>query len=370
MEKAMSILERRKLKAAHLALTAPVAALAVLGVSASKSDAAAIGSGDVLVFQAGSSTTDTAGAGGSTLLIQDINPSSPGSAAQTFNITSDEGVYTNSNGSNGLLDLSDNNTLLTFGGYVGTNSSNELTQTSRAAVAIDGFGNVTEPATYTESSGGQTRAAYSPDGSTYYFGDKSGVFLGGSTSPANAANVRSLKGFGGTLYASEQNNATSGAIYTVSSDGTTVTQLPGITGSNKETDFVMLQSGVNGSTFDTLYIAEAASIAKYADIAGTWTAEGTITAAGTVVGLTASELGSDTGANLVYTTSSSLFEQPDNSAFNATASGGSSTLLYTAPTGDDLFGVSLAPVPEPASLGILCLGAVGLLARRRRKISE
>ena len=314
----MSILERRKLKAATLAISGPVAVLAVVGVSAGKSQAAAITSTDILVYQGGSSSTDIVAAGGSTLLIQELDPSlTSQTPVQTFNITNESTpLYTNANGSNGILTLSQSGTTVLFGGYLGTNATNELTQNSRAIGALDASGTYTQAATYNESSSGtgngQVRTAYSPDGSNYYIGDKAGLYLGGSNGViSNTTNIRALHGYGSTLYASFQGNATTPAIYTVSSDGTTLTAVSGITGNKNLTDFVLLSSGANGSTFDTAYLAEGTAIAKYGLISGTWTAEGTITASGSINGITAAELGSNSGAELYYTTTTGAFSVED-----------------------------------------------------------
>ena len=130
-----------------------------------------------------------------------------------------------------------------------------------------------------------------------------------------------------------QGNATTPAIYTVSSDGTTLTAVSGITGNKNLTDFVLLSSGANGSTFDTAYLAEGTAIAKYGLISGTWTAEGTITASGSINGITAAELGSNSGAELYYTTTTGAFSVEDSASQSSTAVGGTASDLYSAPTG-------------------------------------
>ena len=179
----MSILERRKLKAATLAISGPVAALAVVGVSAGKSQAAAITSTDILVYQGGSSSTDIVGAGGSTLLIQELDPSlTSQTPVQTFNITNESTpLYTNANGSNGILTLSQSGTTVLFGGYLGTNATNELTQNSWADRRAGCERELIRRRRRTTSrargrgNGQRTeRRVHSPDGSNYYIGDKAG----------------------------------------------------------------------------------------------------------------------------------------------------------------------------------------------------
>jgi hypothetical protein len=60
-----------------------------------------------------------------------------------------------------------------------------------------------------------------------------------------------------------------------------------------------------------------------------------------------------------------LEEITDSSAAGAPINPSTPQVLYTAPALDALEGVSLAPAPEPASLGIIAAGS--LLIRRRRR---
>jgi hypothetical protein len=60
-------------------------------------------------------------------------------------------------------------------------------------------------------------------------------------------------------------------------------------------------------------------------------------------------------------------EIADSAAFNATFAPSTPTVLYGAPSGDMLYGISPAPtVPEPLAVGIFAVGATRLLSRRRR----
>lgn len=396
----MSILERRKAKASTMLLAAPIAALAVSGFSGSSAHGAAIGSSDLLFFQAGTGNgangTVADSLAGTPFLIDDLSTSN-NTLVQQFNITNLTGnnnasnsttLYICNNGSNGQLALSDNGTLVTFAGYQGfnagdTNTTNELNQVTRQAGAIDANGNFTLGASYNSSGNGQVRSAYTPDGTNYLFADKSGIFTNGASNTAtNSTGLRYLAAFGGTTVGVTQGNATVMPFYTYNSGNSTLT---GITGNNGTgsgyTNFVMLQSGNNGSAYDTIYVPNSTSIVKYDYTGGVLTYEGTdtLTAAANTTGKIAAITGVEVGNNTVdlfFTTTANtadpngtVEEIVDNTGWNNSInsiSGGTPSVLYTAPAGVDLFGITTAPVPEPASASLLALAALGMLGRRRR----
>jgi hypothetical protein len=350
--------------------------------------AGAISAGDLLVFQAGTSAV-AASNSATTILIDEINPSltNQTTAVQTFDIsTMAAPLYTSKEGSDGDLALSDNGTLLSFSGWTSTNgSAAENLVGGRGAGTLDASGNFTIAATYTGSTtaGNQTRSAYSPDGTNWYFGDKGGVYTQGSTTPLSTSlNTRSIKGFGGTTYALDA--ATSGpkvvgTITPSTPNGSSYAygSLSGLPFDNNAVDFTMVSSGNSGAgVYDTLYYTDSTTftIDKYSLQSGTWVAEGTDSLGSTLVpgGITAEEAPGG-GVDIFFTAAPTsggnvLDEVVDSSAFNSTFSTGSVSTLYTAPTGDDLRGVSLAPqaVPEPASYAALGLGAVLLIAGSRR----
>jgi hypothetical protein len=330
--------------------------------------------GDLLVYQQGTAATPTSGNAGVPINIVEVTPG--GSVAQTFSIPTTS-LVTDSAGSEGDLSLSDNGTLLSFTGYTGGSVSNETNNPGRAVGTLDANGNFATPgAGYSNAvAGTQTRGAYSADGVNYYMTDKTGVFYnGGNGNLTGSVNTRDIKAFGGSTYiltANTGNKVVSLITPASPQSGTvTVSALPGAgepTDANA-VDFALLSS-LNTSTPDTLYFTDTTGIVKYADISNVWTLEGTIGGLGkNVSGLTAAA-DPNGGVDLYYTNSVSsvntLDEITDSANFNAAPSASAATILYTAPTGDDLRGVSLAPVPEPSSAAVAAIGGLLMLRGRR-----
>lgn len=339
--------------------------------------AASIAASDILVYQVGNSTT-TISAANTPIFIQELNPSltSQTTPVQSFSIsTSTTSLWGNSDASAGVLNLSDNNTLLTFSSWVGE-ASTENNILTRGAGVIDALGNYTQPSAsdYTSSAtNSQSRAAYSADGTTFYFADKEGIYTNGGTTALNTANIRSLKEFGGVTYALSQSGTELSSV-SIGGSTATLTGLTGLSSDSKANDFVLLSSGANGSTFDTLYIEDNSSssgkLNKYALIGTTWTLESasSINNLDFMTGKVDSNghfdlyLTLDTGSG--SSTVGTVEEITDSAAYNATASLNTATVLYTAPTGDSIQGVALAPVPEP-STWMTVFGGLGVLTSIR-----
>jgi hypothetical protein len=348
-----------------------------------------ISASDLLLFQAGSSASDIASADATSEVIDEINPSLSNQTipVQAFDIsTMSNPLYTSNDGSDGDLTLSDNGTLLSFSGWTSSNgSAAENLVGGRGAGTLNANGTFTLAATYTGSTtaGNQTRAAYSPDGVNWYFADKGGVYTQGSSTPlAGSLNTRSIHAYGGSVYGLDASSTASvkvvGTITPSTPDGTDYTYggLSGLVADNNAVDFALVSSGNSGTgVYDTLYYADstADSIVKYSLHNGSWVAEGSDSLGGS---FKLSQMTAETvagGVDIFFTSNPSsgdsvLDEVTDSAAFNSTIAGSTPATLYTAPAGDDLRGVSLAPqaVPEPGTYGIFALGAALLIARSRR----
>ena len=263
-------------------------------------------------------------------------------------------------GTTGRIGVTNDGTLLAFTGFQdSTGILSGATVTDETAIALRGVAtldknyNYTLQATYnvtTTALGDQIRSATSLDNTNWIMDDKFGMYKNNSTTAANATygngtNCLVVKSFGGTIYVLSA-KATA-ALSTLSTDGVTLTSQPGLAADANASDFYLLSSGVHGSTFDVLYILDGATISKFSLVSGSWVQNGSATNIGgaTGVGLTAASTG--TGANLFVTTGASLtvLQITDTAGYDSAPAINTSNnvTLYTAPTGQFIKGVSLAP---------------------------
>ena len=313
--------------------------------------------GNIVFLQAEASVSNT------TANIIEINKTSASQTAiRTIAI---DGTGTNalrfsgSATSTGYLSNNNDGTLLCFNGVNNTNtSSNVNTLNPRAVGTLNNALSFNLATTYTGTSGNQTRSANSLDNVNWYIGDQGGLYTNASTIASPSGNIRSVKSFGGTVYAFTA-SSTLAPVNTVSAtSGGSLTALPGLaSGASSRQDFYLISSGSNGSTFDVLYVLDATTntagtIFKYSLVSGSWVDNGSYTTNFGGFGL-AAEFGS-TGAYLYVSTglgaltANSIIKLSDVAGYNSTISITSSNNinLYNAPSGKIIKGVTFAPKPS------------------------
>ncbi len=319
--------------------------------------AASFTAGNIAVFQAAASTTNTTGS------IVELNTTtagqSPSNTILIDGVTPPNGLrFSGSATSTGYLSRSNDGSLLAFAGHNSTNTSaNANTLTARGVGTLNAAGTFALPATYTGASSNQARSATSLNNTNWFIGDQGGLYTNSTTTPSPTANLRGVKSFGGTVYGLQASStATVIAVSTISAtSGGTVTGLPGLTNLSACQDFQLISSGDNGTTYDILYILSATSntagtINKYSLVSGNWTANGSYTTTFGGFGLAAAD---NANGALLYVstglgalTANSVLKISDTAGYNATLAitTANNVSLYTAPTGAVVKGVAFAPV--------------------------
>lgn len=265
---------------------------------------------------------------------------------------------------------SDDKTLFCFTGANNTNtSSNANTLNPRAVVTLNSSGTISINTTYTGSSGNQTRGAATIDNTSWYIGDQGGFYTNGTSSASPTGNIRSVKAFGGEVYAFTASSSLPPVGKISAPSGGTFTALPGLAnGNSSRQDFYLISSGSNGSVFDILYVLDATSatagtIFKYSLVSGTWVANGTYSTSFGGFGLAAEKSGfgaflyvsTGTGA----TAGNSLIKLNDVNGYNASISitTGNNVTLYSTPAGTIIKGLAFAP-QAPAAPAISASGTL------------
>jgi hypothetical protein len=329
--------------------------------------------GNLAVFEAAASANNT------TAQVLELSPSILNSTpVSTVPLTGYR--FSGSATSTGYLSNSNDRTLLTLTGATGATGVNANTLTARSVLAIDNSQNLTAPTNYTGTSGQQTRSATTVNNTNWFIGDQAGLYTNGAAAASPAGNFRGVKSFGGTVYGlAASSTVTTTVVGTFATpSGSTYTGLPGLTNNSSAQDFYLVQSGVNGLTFDQLYVLSATSntvgtIQKYSLNAGTWTAQGAAAATGVGgFGLAAQNIGGRTELYLTTglgaLTNNSLVRFTDTAAWNAPIALSTATTLFTATGNAILKGVDFAPVPEPSAylFGAVATLVGGGFAFRRR----
>ena len=367
------------MRSGKFSLAALIAA-GVVGVSTVS--AAPFTAGDLAVFQAAASASNTTGS------VVEVNSTT--AAQSPTNIIPIDGAttpnelrFSGSATSTGYLSHSDDRSLLTFtGANSAATTGNTNTFNPRGVGVLDPSGTFSLPTTYTGTSGNQTRSATTLNDSTWFVGDQGGLYTNGSTSASPSGNFRGAKAFGGTVYIGQASNTVTTLEVAAASapSGGTVTGLTGLPNSNNFQDFYLVQSGANDSAYDELYTVLATSdtagtIQKFSLVSGSWTANGTYTTAFGGFGLAAAK-DATSGADLYVTsglgalTGNSLLKLVDTAGYNLPIAINTpdNVSLFTTPAGTILKGVDFAPVaaPEPASLALIAIAGATQLRRRRQ----
>lgn len=314
--------------------------------------------GNLAFLQADASANNTTGS------IIEINTTSTNQSAITTIAIDGTGAnalrFSGSATSTGYVANSNDGSLLCFTGANSTNTSaNVNTLNPRAVGVLNAAQAFSLPTTYTGASGNQTRGATTVDNAAWFIADQGGLYTNASTTPSPTGNFRSIKAFGGVVYASSASStSTVIQVSTISAaTGGTLTGLPGLTNNANLQDFYLVSSGTNGSAFDILYVLSATSnaagtISKFSLVSGTWTDNGSYTTTFGGFGIAAQKA---SGGSALYVstgqgalTANSVIKLTDAAGYNTSINitTANNITLYTAPAGKIVKGIAFAPVAQ------------------------
>jgi len=328
----------------------------------------------------------------STFSILELNPAAPNqpSPINTFAIsaTGANALRQSSAATTGRLADSQDGSLVCFAAAE-TQDGSSVTTPDVTAVTNRGVGTLNDQGVYVlqtsyQGIGGatanQARSATSLDNTNWFIGDKGGVYTNSMINPwigGSGSNVRSLKSFGGTIYALQQWSTTLNATvlqivpngdqtinvsgYPTISGFSTLYPVDGFPEDGNVSDFYMIQSGNNGSSYDVVYYIDptnntTGAIYKYY-LSGTdfnglpaYSLAGMVNTPNGGDGLCAATNASG-GVDLYYTTGNggsagnSIIKVTDSAAWDAAPSLGAFQTNYTTSSLATLKGVAFAPVP-------------------------
>jgi len=360
-------------------LGSAVAAL-LFAVAPAKTQAAAITSGNLLIYRVG----DGAAALGSAATAVFLDEyTTGGSLVQSIALPTSTFSAVGNATTEGIISPSQDGTKLVFTGYAkatgGTSpASDTYTTTSRLVGTVGLPGTVT---TYGISSdGGSTtantiRSATTVDSSALWVSTSARVSYVGSPAPTgnattqiDARNSRQVNLGNNVLYASNGSTTVTGKVQTYGSlptGATAASPVVTLALADAVNGFFLcdLSAGVAG--VDTLYCLSTVEslLRKYTFDGTSWTASGSV-ASGSDVNVTGVVNGSN--VNLYITSASSLFAFTDTSGYGGTLTGPIGAAIATAAANTGFRGIGTLAVPEPSALVTALIGTL-LVARRRRR---
>lgn len=335
--------------------------------------------GNIVVEQLDANSANT------TFSILELNPNIANQAApvNTFPVpaTGTNALRQSNSGSTARLANSQDGTLVCFtaGQWGDATLSDVTTVDPRGCGTFNGLGQFNLAATYVgqgDTTANQARSATTIDDTTFWMGDKGGVYTNGETpadayigyTVANSANVRSLKAYNGTVYCLQQEGGTdpfSSVMAVVPPPADYASFLPELEGfpiDGSVLDFCAVASGAHGTNIDVIYYIDgtnnnSGSIFKYTNsftIDGNtgeqiWGSTGNswpTTNGGDGLAVRTSPGG---GFDLFYTTGNDaetgnqLVMAHDSAAWNQAIDLTAMNVLYTAPGHSILKGVAFAP---------------------------
>ena len=256
----LSATSAANVSAAYISLNGALGTLTTTSFNLPAPATSGFGATNLAVFQ------EDVVAKNSTFSILEVNPVSS-SVVQTIPIpaTGPNALRMSSAATTGRMSDSADGTLVCFTGFETQDGSLVTTPdvtsvNPRGVGTLNGGGTFALQTSYTgdgQVSANQTRSATTLDNQTWYIGDKGGVYTNNTgNAPVIATagnNVRSMKAFDGLVYFMQQ--ASGKVVQTPISyvNGGSYVPLSGFNEESNCLDFYMVQSGANGSTYDTLY---------------------------------------------------------------------------------------------------------------------
>jgi len=364
-------------------------AMAVVGAVAGTVNAAAFTPGNVAVYRVDGSGVALSNTG-SAVFVDEYTPTGvlvqsiamPSVSASSAPALIASGTAT----SEGFLSRSADGLSLVLAGYnrslggAGNVSGTASATVGRSVARLTAAG-VTSISSFEVYSGGTIRGVASTDGDRIWTtGSTGGVFTGtlsgGSltniglvSGVTNVTNTRTIQIVNSQLLISLAQGSLSRVGVVAeglpAAGPSTFAGLPGTPTAGSTYGTLLLDRDATVAGVDTLYIvddsASTGGLFKFSFDGTTWTARGSSVLTGTR-GLTGGVSGDN--AALFITNGGSLQSFVDTAAFNQNLAG-SFASLASAPSFAQFRGIALAPIPEPAALGLLAPAAL-VLARRRK----